>query len=406
MRSPRPRLGLYCPGAGTGGPWRYVHSLLAGLDPAEFAVTVFCDLPGGYEPRPWVRVVRLGLAGAFEGGAARPAPAGPNRKRPRLGRLVPAPARVWAGFARETRRLARLMAGHRLDVLHTQNAGCEEAPVAARLAGVPRVIGTFHVDSTYDLHRERSGPTYRALEAVSNRCLDVGIAVSRATGREWVRRTPGIGARVGTIYNGIDPETFRRRAAPAAARCRLGLPEAGPVVGGVGRLDEAKGFGDLVDAAGLLRDEFPDLTVAVAGAGPLRAALEARAAGRVRFLGFQADVQPVLDALDVFALPSWCEACPYALLEAMAAGLPAVGAAVGGVPELIAPGRTGLVVPPRDPAALAGALRALLRDADLRRRWGAAGRDRVAEAFHERDMVAKTIGVYRAGRRPGPGGPR
>jgi glycosyltransferase involved in cell wall biosynthesis len=116
---------------------------------------------------------------------------------------------------------------------------------------------------------------------------------------------------------------------------------------------------------------------------------------RVRFLGFQPDVQPVLDALDIFAMPSRTEALPYALLEAMAAGLPAVGAAVGGVPEVIDSGETGLLVTPRDLVALAAGLRTVLGNASLRNRMGAAGRERVATRFHERDMVGRTADVYR-----------
>ncbi len=395
---PRKRIGIYCPGAGVGGPWRYVHSLLATLDPAEFDTTVFCDLPGRYDPRPGIHVVRVGGAEPVgpDGGkwSARPGRVRPGR------RLVPRAARIWAGFARDARRLARVFAGHRTDLLHTQNTGCEESPVAARLAGVPTVIGTFHVDPSIDVHRLRSGPVHQVMEQVSNRCLDVGIGVSQAAARAWVRRTPGIGRRVTTIHNGIDPDKFRRRLAPAEARRRLGLPEAALTVGGVGRLEEAKGFGDLLEAVAGLRHEFADLTVVLAGDGPFRPALEAQArdlglAGRVCFLGFQPDVQLVYDALDVFAFPSWCETLGYALLEAMATELPAVGSAVGGIPEVIADGRTGLVVPPRSPDGLAIALRTLLLDAPVRRRMGVAARQRVTEAFHERDMVRKTIDLYR-----------
>jgi glycosyltransferase involved in cell wall biosynthesis len=394
--SGRKRVGIYCPGTGVGGPWRYVHSLLAALDPAEFDATLFCDLPGRYDARPWVRVVRVdpgGPAGGREPGAPRP-----SGRRAR--RLVPRAAKVWAGFARDARRLARVFAAHRGHLLHTQNTGCEESPVAARLAGVPNVIGTFHVDPSIDIHRLRSGPVHQIMEAVSNRCLDVGIGVSRAAARAWVRRTPGIGRRVTTIHNGIDPDAFRRRHSPAEARRRLGLPTAGRVVGGVGRLEEAKGFGDLLGAAAVLRDAFPDLSVVLAGDGPFRPHLAARArdlglADRVRFVGFQPDVQLALDALDVFAFPSWCETLGYALLEAMATGLPAVGAAVGGVPEVIVPGETGFLVPPRDPASLAAGLRPLLADAALRDRMGSAGRERVVRHFHERDMVRRTVQVYR-----------
>ncbi len=394
-------LGFYCPGTGTGGPWRYVHSILAALDPNEFDATVFCDLPGEYEPRPWVKVVRLGGPVAHPGGAAttafeevRPA------KRSALTRLAPKAVRVWTGFGKQSRRLARLIRQHPVDLFHTQNTGCEESPVAAKLAGVRHVVGTFHVDSTYDLHRERSGPSHRMLEVVSNRCLDTAIAVSHATKRDWVRRSHVPANRVITIHNGIDPEKFRRRQSREAARAALGLPIDMLIVGGLGRLEEAKGFTYLLDAAARLHTEFPNLTVAIAGAGTLRESLEQQAAqldltGVVRFLGFQSDVQLVLDALDVFAMPSLCEALGYALLEAMATELPAVGAAVGGIPEVIVPGETGFVIPARDPARLAESLRVLLKDAALRTRMGVAGRDRVIRDFQERDMVQKTIEVYR-----------
>jgi glycosyltransferase involved in cell wall biosynthesis len=115
----------------------------------------------------------------------------------------------------------------------------------------------------------------------------------------------------------------------------------------------------------------------------------------VRFLGYQSNVQRVLDALDVFALPSLCEALPYAVLEAMATELPVVGAAVGGVPEMIAEGENGLLVPPRDADQLAAKLSVLLTDADMRARLGVAGRERVVRDFQESDMVRKTVDVYR-----------
>ncbi len=409
----RPRLGVYCPGNGTGGPWRYAHSVLAGLDPAEFDVTVFSDLTE-YQPQPWVQAVPLpkASAGAAASVPVTSTPTGPSSAPGRPAgrkRLLPKGVRLWAGFTKTSGQLARLIRASRLDLFHTQNTGCEESPVAARLAGVRRVIGTFHVDSTYDLHSTRSGPAHRLLEHVSNRCLDVAIAVSEETGRDWVRRTHLPAGRVVTIHNGIDPDRFVRRYSRADARQRLGLPADGLIVGGVGRLDEAKGFEYLIAAAAQLRAEFPGLCVAVAGTGPLREHLEAEAARlgvseQVRFLGFQSDVQLALDALDVFAMPSRCEALPYALLEAMATELPAVGAAVGGVPEVIVPGETGLVVPPREPGQFAAALRTLLRDADLRARMGVAGRERVVRHFHERDMVRRTIQVYRdALRAAGPG---
>lgn len=399
-RSSRTRLGIYCPGDGVGGPWRYVHSLLASIASDEFDVTVFCDLPGTYEPRPWVKVVPLGGPNAQSGGPPPTTTPPAVVKQSPLVRLAPKSVRLWAGFGKDARRLARLIRQHPVDLFHTQNTGCEESPVAARLAGVRTVLGTFHVNSALDLHRVRSGPSHRLLEILSNRCLSNAIAVSHATKRDWVRRSHIPASRVVTIHNGIDTDKFRRRQSRETARRLLGLPENALIVGALGRLDEVKGFTYLLDATAKLRSEFPNLIVAIAGAGPLGESLERQSRqlellNVVRFLGFRSDVQLILDALDVFAIPSLNEALPFALLEAMATELPAVGTTVGGIPEVIAPGETGFVVPPRNSDRLAESLRTLLKAADLRTRMGAAGRERVVRDFNEHDMVQKTIDIYR-----------
>ena len=368
---------------GNSGPARYVAALARGLSDAGWSA-VFLDSTEPASAVPMEHTTNV--------------PA--RRTAISFRRAVPAFARCWAGFHRESSRLASRLRSTSVDILHTQNTGCEEMPVAARWAGLPRVLGTFHVDSTYDLERVRSGLTHRVLEWYSNRSLHRAIAVSEATKRDWMRRTGIAAKRVVTIHNGIDPDDFRRRQPIESARGQLGLPRDAVVLGGLGRLDPAKGFGDLVEALALLHTEFPQLYVAIAGAGPLRESLAALAAARSvasRFilLGFQPDVNLVLDACDVFVLPSLCEALPFALLEAMAHELPAVGTGVGGVPEVIVPGETGFVTPPRDPQALAAALRPLVASAQLRERLGRAGRERVQRHFHERDMIRKTVDVYR-----------
>jgi glycosyltransferase involved in cell wall biosynthesis len=103
----------------------------------------------------------------------------------------------------------------------------------------------------------------------------------------------------------------------------------------------------------------------------------------------------VLDALDVFAMPSLCETLGYALLEAMATELPAVASAVGGIPEVVVANQTGFLAPPRAAGALAAALRPLLASAELRDRFGGAGRERVVRCFREDEMVRRTIMLYR-----------
>jgi len=392
---------MYVRGNGTGGPWRYVHSILAGINPAEFEVVLFSDLDH-YDPQPHVQTVVLPGAAPTsrpEQNSATNAPPPPTRLKV-LRKAMPATIKLLAGFYREADRLASVFRAQRLDLLHTNYTGCEESAVAARRAKIPRVVGTFHVDPSYDLARERSGLRHRLIECISNHALDRAIAVSERTKEDWVRRTLLPASRVVTIHNGIDSARFRREIPRSEARRLLGLPLDARILGSVARLDEAKGFTYLLDAVSLLSRAGTDVLLLLAGEGPLKTSLEKKAVqlgigSRVRFMGFLSDVQPLLDALDVFVLPSLCETLGYAHLEAMATGLPSVGTTVGGVPEVIVPGQTGLLVPPRDPQALASALGMLLGSPEACQRMGAAGRERVMSHFSEREMTRQTIDVYR-----------
>ena len=171
------------------------------------------------------------------------------------------------------------------------------------------------------------------------------------------------------------------------------------MVGSLGRLHPQKGFSDLLTAFAQVRQRIPSVRLFVAGDGELRDDLEAQArslgmAAVVTFAGVRADVSEVLAALDVFVLPSLWEGMPNAVLEAMASGLPVVATAVGGTPEVVVDGVTGLLVPPQDPGALAQAIGHLLRDPDLRRRMGRAGRRRVEEHFDVRETVRQVESLY------------
>jgi glycosyltransferase involved in cell wall biosynthesis len=401
-KNPLPTIGIYATGSGTGGEWRNVHSILSAIDLSEFRVVLFSDLRGPYLPRTGI-CVDLADEPPSRGRAFSKELSRLCRWRRRWFRQVfPEAVRYFLGYGRTCLRLSRRFRRYPIDLLHTHIAGCiEESPVAARLAGISRVIGTFHVDPSYDELSNRNWPGSQLVEYVSNHCLDLGIGVSRATTESWAQHTSLPRKRTVTIYNGISPERFRRRSDRPVARAALGLPsDERCIIGGVGRLHEQKGFRFLLDAMARLRNEFPNLLLVLAGSGPQEGELRRQAvrlglAERVRFLGFRQDVQTVLDALDVFALPSLCETFGYALIEAMATCLPAVGFDVGGVPEIIVQGQTGFVVPARDPEKMAKALRTLLRSAELRQQFGEAARDRVVKHFREQDMVSRTIKLYR-----------
>jgi glycosyltransferase involved in cell wall biosynthesis len=182
--------------------------------------------------------------------------------------------------------------------------------------------------------------------------------------------------------DGLDREAVRAELAPGARF----------LVVCVARLQRDKGIGDLVAAAGQLAGRVDGLHVVVAGDGPERARLEDAiaadgAAGSVTLLGHRGDVGRLLASADAFVLPSRHEGLPISLLEAMAAGLPSVATAVGGIPSLLKDGVSGLLVPAADPPALAGALERLAADAGLARRLGEEAR-RVVERDHSPAAVA------------------
>jgi len=183
-------------------------------------------------------------------------------------------------------------------------------------------------------------------------------------------------------------------------RAALGFFGEEKVVGYVGRLDEPKkGLKVLLHAAAEIAAEDPSVRFVVVGDGNARAALEAEAdrlglSNSVRFWKARENVEEVYGALDVFVLPSLWEGFGISLLEAMDEGLPVAGSRVGGIPEVVVGGETGLLSPPGDVEALAVNLRKLLADPALRRRLGSAGRARVQAQFGISKMVEELEKIY------------
>lgn len=282
---------------------------------------------------------------------------------------------------------------HPTDVFHLHvGTGREDfdGARAARRAGVPLVVQTQHLPWMMNDPRKKAR-LFRALRPV-----DVVITVSQAQRRTYERiGVPG--PLMTTVPNGIRG----RQGSPGrlAARAALGLHPDQPVVLTVGRLTVMKGQRYLVDAVPQLAARFPDVAVVLLGQGHLQDQLAAQAAALgvtdlVHLAGHCSDARMLLDAADVFVLPSRHEGMPLAALEAMDAGLPVVATDVIGTSEVVDDGRTGLLVPPKDPAALATALGTLLADPDLRRRFGEAGRRRYVEHFTSARMAAQTVAVY------------
>jgi glycosyltransferase involved in cell wall biosynthesis len=280
-------------------------------------------------------------------------------------------------------RLARLFYQLGIDIVHTH----DERPhiygaFAARLACVRRLIHTRHHGMA-----DRLTPRQAVLVRLAARLSDWFVCVSTDSARQAVKQgvSPCI---VRTLHNGIDLMRFD----PPAAR------DGGPVVT-VARLSPEKDITTLLFAAKLAVAQDPSFRLEIAGDGPCAADLRRTASdlgldGCVRFHGQVRDVPALLTRAGLFVLSSQTEGVSLTLLEAMACGLAVVATRVGGNPEVVADGETGLLAPPGDPAALAQAMLRLRRDNEERRRMELAGRRRVERCFDVRRMTAAYECMY------------
>jgi glycosyltransferase involved in cell wall biosynthesis len=198
----------------------------------------------------------------------------------------------------------------------------------------------------------------------------------------------------------VDPSAFPSHPDRQKVRKELGIV-AGPVLVTIARLTEQKGHRYLVQALPCLLETWPQLCCLFVGEGELRDALHCMANDlgverACRFVGVRQDIADILAAADVVVLPSISEGFPFVLLEALAMGCPVVASRVNGVPELIEDHKTGLLVPSRDPQALAKAILEVLGDPTAARKMGAEGRAVVRERYTVDQMVANTTAIFDA----------
>ncbi len=289
-------------------------------------------------------------------------------------------------------KLARLFRQVRPDIVHTHAWGTlVEGLIASRLARIPVVIHGEH--GTLQLKRYQAWVQKRAWSAA-----DYVLSVSSRLSERMASSTGFPIDRITTIRNGVDLRRFVR-STRADARHALSLSADAFVVGTVGRLVPVKDQVQLIDAVAELRQRGRPVTALIAGDGPLRMALERRAAERgvhadVQFLGHRPDVEQVLAALDVFVLSSSSEGLSNTLLEAMASGVAVVATAVGGADELIEDGRTGLLVPAGAAGPIADSIDLLAADPARRRAMAAAGRHRAETLFDHGRMIAEYTRLY------------
>lgn len=286
----------------------------------------------------------------------------------------------------------------RYQILHANHGG-RACRYIASAAGC-RIVAHAHglPEAGIDPDRKGNQAMRRGFEAAFGACADAIVSCSHSVSESLSQADPAFESRLSTIYNGTDLNR-QRLVSPEEKRTRklnAGLPIDGVVVGYAGRLVTLKGIDCLLAAAGSLIGHHPNLHFLIMGEGPLRAELQRQAISfgdRIRFLGWRnsSDWFPVFDIL---ALPSASEGMPYAVLEAMGWGIPVVASDVGGLPEAVVNGQTGILVTPRSAQNLEVALDVLIRSPGMRHRMGIAARARAELIFDSRAMARNLEELY------------
>jgi len=297
------------------------------------------------------------------------------------------------------RSLVRLLHTGRFDIVHVH---AQKAGVVGRLAAlIARVPSVYTPHSfVYRTQLLRPRPSARArfwltrgLEQLLGRVSAAIIGVADEERRAAVADRIAAPERVHAVLNGVRPDL---EAEPDPQL--LDFRGEGPLLGFVAHLRDQKGLPDLLEALDLLVARDEAVRMAIVGTGPMWSEVERRLAvgpsGPTTLLvPYAGPMDPYLEAMDVFVLPSLWEGLSLAVLEAMFHGLPVVATAVNGTPEAVADERTGLLVPPGDPGALADAMARLARDPELRARLGTAGREEAERRFTVERMVEETEAV-------------
>lgn len=298
-------------------------------------------------------------------------------------------------------RIRSYLASRDADLVHAHNGTTAfVAAVAAHLGGSAPCIFTQHF--LEPAHRSRRSPLaafYRLAHRWVNQHTSHFIVVSDAARREMIARGDAPECRITVVPNGVPTPDADALAPAAAIRAELGIAQDALLVVCAARLEPEKDIQVLVEAMTAVARHLPNARCVIAGEGSQRREIEQRIARNgandsVRILGFRADVQAVIRAADVFALPSRAESFGLVLLEAMALGRPVIAVRSGGPVEIVDDNATGILVPPSSPEPLAEAILRLFREPDTRAEMGRCGLSRYRDRFTAERMARDTCRVY------------
>ncbi|MBU4464000.1 MAG: glycosyltransferase family 4 protein [Proteobacteria bacterium] len=303
------------------------------------------------------------------------------------------------------RQIKEIIRNNKIDLVHSQGARADFfARIAGRIAGVPHILCTIAMPvEGFDVGLLQK-KIYRFIDQLTERYVERFIVVSDSLRQVLIERRGIAAHRVVRIYNGIELDEYKPngkegRRQKAEVRREFGLSKDVPVMGTIGRMVWQKGFEYLIECVPEIVRTYPDAKILIVGDGPLKDKLKVKSeklkvADKIIFTGFRSDIKEILSAIDILVTPSLLEGFPMVILEAMAMAKPIVATNIDGITEQITDGVNGILVPPKDPSALAKTVVRVLNDKELARTMGLSAREKVKQEFSVEKMVAETEKVY------------
>ncbi len=290
-------------------------------------------------------------------------------------------------------RLAKILREHKVDVLHCHaHKATVYGAVAGALAGTPVVLAHVHgLGRSRNLRR-------RLTNLLLSRRIDRIICVANSVKDDVIKNNWCLSAeKTSVLENSVDYERFADVSiSKADAKQTLGVPSSALVFGMVGRLAPTKGLSYLIEAFSKVKTRKPSAHLVLLGEGPCKAELQQQAShlscgDAVHFLGHQSNVEQLIRGMDVFVLSSVAEGMPRAILEVMASGIPCIATRVGGIPEIMSSDDVGILVPAKDPEALAKAMIDLGgATKEQLEKYAEKARDRIRQ-FYSHDVVTEKL---------------
>jgi sugar transferase (PEP-CTERM/EpsH1 system associated) len=277
-------------------------------------------------------------------------------------------------------RLSKIFKDEKIDIVHTHNhAAMLYGTLGAKLTGIHKIFNTIHGREK----KIKNACIWSMIWQMNSRI----ITISQDAKKELVKNSGINPGKIDVIYNGIDISRFKKSDVDSN------------IIGTVSRLSLEKDNFTMLEAFKIVTSRIDNVKLTIAGDGPLRESLKFKVEslkleGKVQFMGFRNDIPEILSRFNVFALSSLTEGISISLLEAMASSKPVVATNVGGNPEVVVDGETGILVPPKEPERIAEAIIKILSDRDMAKRMGEAGRKTVEEKFSLERMVKEYQEIY------------